>query len=157
MSLMFTNSNPPLFKFESYSTDSIASLFFMPFFEHTISAGFPSPADDYCQKKLDLNELLIHKRSCTLFITVNDNTLSQYGIYPDDLLIVDQSRTPKHKDVVLLRYLRNEYIRLFYKKNGKCLFVAQEQGKTAEFIETPTDNDIEIIGVAVARVHCFKV
>jgi len=56
-----------------------------------ISAGFASPADDYIDKKLDLNEYLIHHPSATFFVRVEGDSMINAGINNNDLLIVDRA------------------------------------------------------------------
>ena len=65
-----------------------------PFFE-SVSAGFPSPAADYMDKKLDLNELCIHNAAATFFIRVQGDSMMNAGIFDGDILIVDRSLLAK--------------------------------------------------------------
>lgn len=75
----------------------------LPYFE-SVSAGFPSPADDHLAAKLDLNQHLIHNKAATFFVRVDGLSMCEAGIFPGDLLIVDRSKTPKHRDIVLAFY-----------------------------------------------------
>ena len=59
-----------------------------------VVAGFPSPADDYVEKSLDLNELLIKRPAATFFVRVEGDSMLDAGIHPDDILVVDRSLTP---------------------------------------------------------------
>src|SRR5690606_28070358 len=63
--------------------------------------GFPSPADDYVGKALDLNKLLIHHPSATFYCQVNGESMTGAGIFDGDILIVDRALRPAHGDVVL--------------------------------------------------------
>ncbi len=65
------------------------------------SAGFPSPADDYIDKTLDLNELLIKNRAATFFMRVDGDCLKASGISNQDLLIVDRSVSAAHGKIVV--------------------------------------------------------
>jgi DNA polymerase V len=56
-----------------------------------VVAGFPSPADDYVEKSLDLNELLIKRPAATFFVRVEGDSMLGAGIHPDDILVVDRS------------------------------------------------------------------
>ena len=56
-----------------------------------VSAGFPSPADDYIEKTLDLNELLVQKPAATFFARAQGNSMTGAGIFPNDILVVDRS------------------------------------------------------------------
>lgn len=70
-------------------------------YEHRVPAGFPSPADDYMDRRLDLNEYLIQHPAATIYCRVSGDSMKELGIFDGDLLIVDRSLTPKHGDVVL--------------------------------------------------------
>src|SRR5690349_588475 len=74
----------------------------IPLFEAYISAGFPSPASDYVENALDLNELLIKNPPATFFARISDPNLKELGLYPNDLIIVDRSLVPSRGSLVLL-------------------------------------------------------
>ena len=63
------------------------------FYDIGVSAGFPSPADDYKEKKLDLNDLLIRQPEATFFAKTSGDSMTGAGIFDGDLLIVDRSIT----------------------------------------------------------------
>ncbi len=63
----------------------------LPLFGHRVAAGFPSPADDYVEDRLDLNELLIQHQEATYFLRVTGDSMVGAGIHPGDLIIVDRS------------------------------------------------------------------
>ena len=66
-----------------------------------VVAGFPSPADDYVEKSLDLNELLIKRPAATFFVRVEGDSMSGAGIHPDDILVVDRSLSPDAGKIVV--------------------------------------------------------
>jgi DNA polymerase V len=70
-------------------------------FTSKVAAGFPSPADDYIDKWLDLNELLVPEKESTFFVRVKGESMVEANIHPGDLLIVDRSREAKHGDIVI--------------------------------------------------------
>jgi len=72
-----------------------------PLFMVPVSAGFPSPAEDYIEGKLDLNEYLIKHPAATFFVKVTGNSMIDLGIHPGDTLIVDRSLEPVDKKVVI--------------------------------------------------------
>ena len=63
----------------------------MPLFTAKVAAGFPSPADDYVEKNLDLNELLVQKPAATFFVRAQGESMLGAGIHPNDILVVDRS------------------------------------------------------------------
>lgn len=66
-----------------------------------VQAGFPSPAQDYIDKKLDLNEHLIHNVNATFMVRVNSLSMIGIGLDINDELIVDRSLEAKHRDIVI--------------------------------------------------------
>lgn len=75
--------------------------FLIPLYKTRISAGFPSPADDFIDKKLDLNEHLIKHPSATFFLRVEGHSMVNAGIHDGDLLIVDRSLKPSDQKIVV--------------------------------------------------------
>lgn len=66
-----------------------------------VSAGFPSPAQDYIDKKIDMNEHLISNECATFIVKVGSLSMKYAGIDIDDELIVDRSLDAKHDDIVV--------------------------------------------------------
>ncbi len=73
----------------------------LPLVGHRLRAGFPSPADDYVEGELDLNELLIRHKAATFFCRVVGNSMEAAGIFNGDLLIVDRAVTPASGQIVV--------------------------------------------------------
>ena len=73
----------------------------MPLFTGKVAAGFPSPADDYVEKNLDLNELLVQKPAATFFVRAQGESMLGAGIHPNDILVVDRSLEPVSGKVVI--------------------------------------------------------
>ena len=63
----------------------------VPLFAHRIAAGFPSPADDYVEDRLDLNELLVRHAEATYFLRVKGDSMLGAGIHHGDILVVDRA------------------------------------------------------------------
>jgi DNA polymerase V len=72
-----------------------------PLFLATVPAGFPSPAADYEEGKLDLNKHLIRNPAATFFVRVTGDSMLKAGIHSGDLLVVDRSIEPRDKNVVI--------------------------------------------------------
>ncbi len=66
----------------------------IPLFSGKVAAGFPSPADDYIEKTLDLNDLLVQKPAATFFVRAEGESMLGAGIHPNDILVVDRSIDP---------------------------------------------------------------
>jgi DNA polymerase V len=102
----------------------------LPLYVQGVSAGFPSPAEDYIEKSLDLNEYLIKHASATFFVRVKGESMVNAGIEDGDLLIVDRSLDPVHNNIVvavieseflLKRYLRKKDKIILMPENPKFL------------------------------------
>ena len=73
----------------------------IPFFSDWVPCGFPSPAQDYVEKHLDLNELMIRHPSATYFVRASGDSMTGAGIGDGDLLVVDSAKSAKHGDIVI--------------------------------------------------------
>ena len=72
-----------------------------PLASSTVEAGFPSPAEDYIERSLDLNDHLIPHPAATFFVRVRGGSMTGAGIHDGDLLIVDRSLDPRDRSVVI--------------------------------------------------------
>ncbi|WP_260864252.1 translesion error-prone DNA polymerase V autoproteolytic subunit [Citrobacter sp. Marseille-Q6884] len=73
----------------------------IPLFSDRVPCGFPSPAQDYVEKRIDLNELLIRHPCATYFVKSSGDSMIGAGISDGDLLVVDSSRKAVHGDIVI--------------------------------------------------------
>jgi DNA polymerase V len=73
----------------------------LPLFTGKVAAGFPSPADDYIEKTLDLNELLVQKPAATFFARAQGESMLGAGIHHNDILVVDRSIEPVPGKIVI--------------------------------------------------------
>lgn len=72
-----------------------------PLFSDLVQCGFPSPAADYIEQRIDLNQLLIQHPSATYFVKASGDSMIDGGISDGDLLIVDSAFTASHGDIVI--------------------------------------------------------
>jgi DNA polymerase V len=123
-------------------------------FTNNINAGFPSPAEDYEDRKLDLNEHLVKNNAATFFVRVSGDSMTGAGIFPGDLLIVDRSAEPKDRDVVI-GYLDGEFTvkRLCFK--GKELYLTPDNPKYKP-VKVLSDSDFNVWGVVTFVIHRIK-
>ncbi len=102
----------------------------IPMADYTVQAGFPSPAEDYIDKSIDFNELLIKNEPATFVLKAAGESMIDAGIAPGDLLVVDRSRTPKNQDIVIM-LINNEYtVKRLIKENGTMYLRAENSTKT---------------------------
>jgi DNA polymerase V len=72
-----------------------------PLFTERCAAGFPSPAADYTEAELDLNEYCIRHRASTYFVRAIGNSMTDIGLNSGDLMVVDKAEKPVHGDIVI--------------------------------------------------------
>lgn len=118
---------------------------------NTISAGFPSPAEDYVDKKLDLNEHLIKHPSATFFVKVKGHSMINAGINDNDVLIVDRSLEPVSGSVVI-GVLNGEFTVKRISKQGKRFFLLPENEKFKP-VELTEEMDFKVWGVVIYSIH----
>lgn len=73
----------------------------VPLFADTCAAGFPSPAQDYVESELDLNELCIRRRASTFFVRASGSSMQELGLYNGDVMVVDRAEEASHGDIVI--------------------------------------------------------
>ena len=86
---------------EFYQPAELCVVTAIPLFSDLVQCGFPSPAADYVEQRIDLNDLLIHHPSSTYFVKAAGDSMIEAGISDGDLLVVDSSRTANHGDIVI--------------------------------------------------------
>ena len=116
-----------------------------------IKAGFPSPAEDYLDKKLDLNEHLIKHPASTFFVKVKGDSMIGAGINSGDILIVDRSLEPKDKRIIVAVVNGDFTVKRLCKTKDKLLLIA-ENPKYAP-IEIKDSMDFEVWGVVTNVIH----
>ena len=125
----------------------------IPLFMVPVEAGFPSPADDYLEGKLDLNEYLIKHPAATIFVKAPDDSMIKAGIFSGDILIVDRSITPSHKKVVVALINGVFSVRRISKIKGKVFLVPENENYKP--IQVDPEMDCEIWGVVTNVIHPF--
>ena len=122
-----------------------------PVFASTISAGFPSPADDYIENSIDLNEYLIQYKEATFFLRVQGDSMTGLGILDNDLLVVDRSLPVKDGNIVIAT-VDGEFTvkQLVYSQKGCVLKAANP---THQDITIDSKNDFVVWGVVRWAIH----
>lgn len=123
----------------------------LPLFNTSVSAGFPSPADDFIDKKLDLNEHLIKNPAATFFLKVNGSSMENAGIFDGDILIVDRSLEPTEGKVVI-GVVDGEFTVKRIVKKGKKVYL-QPENENYKPIELTNDMDVKIWGIVTFAIH----
>jgi DNA polymerase V len=122
-----------------------------PLFLVSVSAGFPSPADDYLEGQLDLNRHLIKHEAATFFVRVTGDSMIGSGIHSGDLLIVDRALEPTEKSVVIA-VVNGELTVKRMQKRGGHLVLMPDNGNY-EPLPITAWTDFEIWGVVTHVIH----
>ena len=123
----------------------------LPLVDAYINAGFPSPAEDYLEGKLDLNKLLIRNHSSTFFARVRGSSMQDVGIHDGDILIIDKSLTPTHNSV-LICFIDGEFtVKKIQKVNGDMYLMPEN--KDFAPIKVNKESDFRLWGVVTYCIH----
>ena len=125
----------------------------IPLLSDSVSAGFPSPADDYTEENIDLNEHLLRNPFSTFFLRVKGDSMINSGIHDKDLIIVDKSLTPKPGNIVIAMIDGDFTIKRLEKKKDE-LYLKSENHNYPNF-NFANHNDIQIWGVVIYSIHNF--
>jgi DNA polymerase V len=117
----------------------------LPFFVAKISAGFPSPADDYIDRKLDLNEFLIRHPTATFFVRVSGDSMIDAGINSGDILIVDRALEPTENRIVIAALNGELTVKRMRKINGRIYLIPENAAYDP--IEVTPEMQFEVWGV----------
>lgn len=120
---------------------------------HRISAGFPSPAADYAEDGLDLNDYLVRNKPASFMFTVKGDSMMNAGIVEGDKVIVDRSVNSKSKDIVVA-VVNGEYtIKRLYKTASKVEL--RPENPAYQPIVFKEGSELEIWGVVVGVVRRY--
>jgi DNA polymerase V len=131
------------------TTVSPCPLFLVP-----VSAGYPSPADDYLDGKLDLNAYLIKHPAATFFVWVTGDSMIEARIHAGDLLIVDRALPPVDNSVVIAVVNGELTVKRLCTRGGRlCLLPSNGQYLPLQIDETTA---FEVWGVVTYVIHAMK-
>jgi DNA polymerase V len=120
-------------------------------YSSSVSCGFPSPADEYLDGPLDLNDLLVKKPAATFFVRAKGDSMIDEGIFEGDILIIDRSVQPRSGQVVLA-VINGEFTLKRLIKNGAQIILQPENPKYNP-IQVTAEMDFQVWGVAVHCIH----
>ncbi len=118
----------------------------------SITAGFPSPAEEELQDTMSLDEYLINNPTSTYLLKVEGDSMIDAGIHPGDLVLVDKSLTPKAGDVVVAQ-VDDEWTLKYFEKKGRAVYL-RPANKNYPLIKPK--RELIIGGVVVANVRKYK-
>jgi DNA polymerase V len=123
----------------------------LPLAESRVPAGFPSPADDYIQNRLDLNEHLILHPAATFFVRVAGDSMVGAGIADGDILIVDRSLEPSDGRVVVAIVDGELVVKRLRRRDDRWSLMAENEGYPP--IVAGEEVGFEIWGVVTHVIH----
>jgi len=119
-----------------------------------VAAGFPSPAQDYYDGDIDLNEMLVDDQAATFIVRVSGHSMTGAGIDNGDELIVDRSKTPRDGDVVVA-ILDGELTVKRLRLTGASVVLQAENPEHPD-IEVAELSDLQVWGVATYCLHHLR-
>ena len=125
-----------------------------PVFLDSVSAGFPSPATDYMENKLDLNEYLIKNPTATFIVRARGLSMTDAGILSGDLLIVDRSIVFKNNDIVIASIFGDLTVKELQKKENSLFLLSANSNYPS--IEVKEEMECSIWGVVTYIIHKSK-
>lgn len=132
----------------------VVSRILRPLLGHKVQAGFPSPADDYVEAWLDLNEHLIEHKDATFFVQATGDSMTGAGIQEGNLLVVDRALEARHGDIVIAVIDGELTVKRLEKRRGKIRLVAENPAYSA--IEFKDGQELTIWGVVTSVIQKFK-
>lgn len=137
--------------FYSVNIDSELEL---PMVEGGIAAGFPSPAQDYIDLKIDLNKELITNPSSTFYGRVKGSSMKDAGIVDGDILVIDKSLEPKDGDTAVC-FIDGEFTLKYIKIEPDAVYLIPANSKFQP-IKVTEDNNFCIWGVVTYSIKSHK-
>ncbi|MFO0781134.1 MAG: translesion error-prone DNA polymerase V autoproteolytic subunit [Candidatus Gracilibacteria bacterium] len=122
-----------------------------PLFTSPVSAGFPSPADDFLERNLDLNNYLIRHPTATFFVRVQGDSMIQSGIRSGDILIVDRA-LEKTNNQIVIALINGEFTVKKIQKIGQKLYLMPANPKYRPILITQ-EMSFEIWGTVTYVIH----
>jgi DNA polymerase V len=123
----------------------------IPLLTCPVEAGFPSPADDWVEDRLDLNKHLIKHPAATFFVRVSGYSMTGAGIHPGDILVVDRALEPTDGKVIIAVVDGELTVKRVKVKQGKLFLMPDNPDYPALAIEEETD--FSVWGVVSYVIH----
>jgi DNA polymerase V len=141
------------FEFPVINTQPIT----LPLYSSKVSAGFPSPAEEHVEKRLDPSEFLIDQKDATFFVTIQGFSMIDVGLLPGDKAVVDRSKLASVGDIVLA-VLDGEFTikTLARKKDGAPRLLPANSTGAYSPIDITEEMNFEIWGVVTGSFRRFK-
>ena len=125
-----------------------------PLMTGPVSAGFPSPAEQYIESPLDLNELLVRNPAATFFVRASGDSMSGAGIRQDDILVVDRSLDAADGSIVIAA-VDNDFTVKYFRRDSSGVRLEPANRKYVPLVFSE-GMELRIFGVVTAVIHRFS-
>ena len=119
----------------------------------TVAAGFPSPAENYIEEKLNLDKHLIKNKESTFFVRVSGDSMINVGIFDNDILVVDRSLVPVRQSIVIASIDGDLVVKKLVKDRIKKYFYLKSENKNYPDIRLNSNSDTIIWGIVTYTIH----
>ena len=126
---------------------------FTKFFVEPVSVGFPSPANDYLESPIDLNQYLIKNGAATFLVRVSGDSMLDANIADQAILVVDRSLKPKHGSIVVAALDGDFVCKRLHLKPRLCLL---PENPKYQPIYIQHGQDLDIMGTVTAAINKFE-
>ena len=123
----------------------------LPLYSNRVRAGFPSPADDHVETRLDLNDYMVKHPAATFFVQVAGDSMVNAGIFEQDLLVVDRSLEATSGRIVIAVVNQELTVKRFQKTKTGCELIAENPAYPPIVLEQ--GDELHIWGVVTHVIH----
>ena len=125
-----------------------------PLYTSKVAAGFPSPADDHIEQRLSPSDYLVENDTATFFVRVKGDSMIEAGIFDNDVLVIDCSRTRQTGDIVLAMLDGEFTVKILEQSKKGVNLIPANRNYSA--IEIKKEQSLEIWGVVTGSMRKFK-
>ena len=118
-----------------------------------VSAGFPSPADNYVEEGLNINKYIVKNKESTFFVRVSGDSMINVGIFDHDILVVDRSLIPTKQAIVVASIDGELVVKKLMKNNKMNYFYLKSANENYPIIKLNSSSDTIIWGVVTYSIH----
>jgi DNA polymerase V len=124
------------------------------FLNGQVQAGFPSPAEDTCAKRIDLNAVLISHPTATYLLKARGSSMVEAGIFDGDVLIIDKAVKARHGHIVVAEVDGEFTVKKLFNRNGRTKL--QAANVTFPDIQFKDGQEMKVWGVVIHTIKSFK-
>jgi DNA polymerase V len=128
----------------------------VPFLSSYLAAGFPSPAEDLVEGKLNPSDLLIKNKAATYFVRIIGDSMTGDGIFPNDIVVVDRSLEARNGDIIIACVGGEVTIKRYKRDEAKRLIYLLPSNPDFAVITITAGEEFEIWGVVTFNLHGIR-